>query len=327
VRFILDDQALTRQLKDFRLVFQDILRSFSAQSRLEARNTEQDVGIELEGRGEYQRHSIHDVLAANFGRLQESLRSLEEFSKLAEPAAARRFERLRYRCYTFHKTIVLISPPLIPSLQSVHPNISDVRFYALIDVRADEEEFTAFVKAMIDGGVEAIQLRDKTADDRTLLARSRILKEQIALSGRPVLFVMNDRPDLARLAEADAVHVGQEELPVEAVRRIVGSKMLIGVSTHCIEQARQAVGDGADYIGAGPVFESATKDFTEFPGPDYLRQVVEEIRIPAFAVGGITIENIDEVLATGIRRAAVGSALLRVPDSQAVAKFAERMIR
>ena len=130
---------------------------------------------------------------------------------------------------------------------------------------------------------------------------------------------MNDRPDLAVLAGADGVHVGQEELAVDVVRQKVGS-LLIGVSTHSIEQARQAVLDGADYIGAGPVFESETKKFSELAGLAYVRKVAAEISIPAFAIGGIIEERLDVVLQTGIRRVAISSALLKAKNPKATAE-------
>ncbi|MCL2004899.1 MAG: thiamine phosphate synthase [Planctomycetaceae bacterium] len=188
--------------------------------------------------------------------------------------------------------------------------LTTARLYALVDAQLDEARFKRFIADIIAYGINIIQLRDKQANDRTLLARSQILKDCITASGQPVLFIMNDRPDLAVLAEADGVHVGQEELPVELVRRIVGP-MLVGVSTHSIEQARQAVQDGADYIGAGPVFASSTKQFLQFPGLDYLREVAAEIAIPAFAIGGITEERLPEVFRTGINRIAMSSALCK----------------
>src|SRR5205823_3080461 len=97
---------------------------------------------------------------------------------------------------------------------------------------------------------------------------------------------------------------GQEELSLKDARQIVGPDMLIGVSTHSIEQARQAVLQGADYLGLGPTFPSGTKRFDEFPGLHFLRQIAAEIVLPAFAIGGITLENLPQVLATGIRRVA-----------------------
>ena len=201
----------------------------------------------------------------------------------------------------------------------ISPQLTAARIYALVDVRSDESAFEQFVTDIIAGGVDIIQLRDKQADDRTLLSRSRILKNCIAASERDVLFIMNDRPDLAVLAGAGGVHVGQEELPVSMVRQIVGS-LLIGVSTHSIKQARQAVLDGADYIGAGPVFESETKAFSELAGLTYLREVAAEITLPVFAIGGITEEQLHEVLQTGICRVAISSALLNAENPKETAK-------
>jgi thiamine-phosphate pyrophosphorylase len=120
---------------------------------------------------------------------------------------------------------------------------------------------------------------------------------------------MNDRPDLALLSDADGVHVGQEELSVHEARRIVGPQRLVGVSTHNIEQARQAVIDGADYIGVGPVFASKTKDFSSLAGLEFVRQVAGEIKLPWFAIGGIDEDNIERLIAAGATHVAVSSAI------------------
>ena len=326
VRFILDDADLTQRLKTYRHQFQHVLQQFPMDIRLAARNTEHDVGTDISAEGEYQRPTVGDILSANFSRLQESLRSLEEFSKMVDPHIARQFENLRYKGYTLQKDVLLTEPQSLDCESPVQSKncgsvniLRNARLYALVDTRSDESAFKQFVTDIIEGGVDIIQLRDKQADDRTLLARSRILKDCIAASEREVLFMMNDRPDLALLAGADGVHVGQEELPVALVRQIVGM-LLIGVSTHLIEQARQAVCDGADYIGAGPVYESSTKVFTQFPGLSYLREVEAEIEIPAFAIGGITEERLEEVLQTGINRIAMSSALLNTVNGVASIK-------
>ncbi|MCA9162756.1 MAG: thiamine phosphate synthase, partial [Planctomycetales bacterium] len=134
-------------------------------------------------------------------------------------------------------------------------------------------------------------------------------------------------PDLAVLSRADGVHVGQDELSVKDARAIVGTRMLIGVSTHSIEQARAAVIAGASYIGCGPTFPSTTKAFGAFPGLDYLCQVAAEIRLPAFAIGGITDENLSAVLATGIRRVALRGQLLNSTDlRQNVSRLREMLV-
>ena len=110
------------------------------------------------------------------------------------------------------------------------------------------------------------------------------------------------------------MHLGQDEFPVCAARRLLGIDRLIGVSTHNIQQARQAVLDGADYIGCGPTFPSATKSFAEFPGTSFLQQVASEIRLPAFAIGGIDAQNVGAVRKTGVHRVAVSGAVLGADD-------------
>jgi thiamine-phosphate pyrophosphorylase len=203
--------------------------------------------------------------------------------------------------------------------------LKNARLYVLIDGGPDEAGYATKVESLVAASVDLLQLRDKQLDDRTLLVRARKLRQ--LTSGSQTLVIMNDRPDLAALAHADGVHVGQEELPVAEVRKIVGPDMLIGVSTHNIEQARQAVCGGADYLGCGPTFPSSTKNFEHFPGLEFLREVAKEISLPAFAIGGITLENVDEVLATGVRRVAIGGAVNAALDPAAsVEEFQRRLV-
>ena len=182
------------------------------------------------------------------------------------------------------------------------------------------------IRGALQGGVGIVQLREKRMEDRKLVDQGRRVREWTREAG--ALFIMNDRPDLAVLTDADGVHVGQEELSVKDARRIVGPDKLVGVSTHTIEQARQAVLDGADYIGVGPVFATSTKQFTEFAGLDFVRQVAAEIQLPAYAIGGINLENIDQVIAAGASCVAISSALCGAAHPQEVAQeFRNRLPR
>jgi thiamine-phosphate pyrophosphorylase len=131
------------------------------------------------------------------------------------------------------------------------------------------------------------------------------------------LLIINDRPDIAVIVDADGVHLGQEDMTVKDARQIVGPRKLIGVSTHSIDQARAAVLDGASYIGVGPTFPSPTKAFDAHPGVQLLRHVAAEIRLPAFAIGGVSGDNVSEVAAAGFRRIAVSSALTEAADPSA----------
>ena len=176
----------------------------------------------------------------------------------------------------------------------------------------------------IAGGVHAIQLRDKSSSDRERLAHARQLRHWTREAG--ILFIMNDRPDLARLSEADGVHVGQDELTVREVRRIVGPRRLVGVSTHSIVQAQQAVVDGADYVGFGPLFPSETKSFTDHLGLDVVTRVTKEIALPAFMIGGIDLRQLPSVLKAGGKRVAVSQAISRAEEPCAAAEEFVRLL-
>jgi len=308
VRFILDDPELTGTCKAFRHELSTLLAEIPRRQRMDARDTTGDVGTEIQGSREYCREKIEDVLASNFSRLQESLRSLEEYGKMVSVPLSQGLERLRYQAYTLHKKVfqttqVESEQPVVAQIDS-RTLLQDALLYVLIDCRETGAAFTELVQSLINAGADVIQLRDKQADDRTLLERGKILREATADSR--TLFIMNDRSDLAKLVQADGVHVGQEELSVEQVRQVVGPDMLIGVSTHSLEQIQQAVTDKADYIGVGPIFPSATKAFDEYPGLDLLKQAVEEsLPIPSFAIGGVNGDNLHEILATGANRIAV----------------------
>ena len=323
VRFVLDDGHLTGRCKQLRHDLAAALGRISPEHRLAARETQADVGTTLATPSEGRREGTAGVLTANFTRVQEALRSLEEFGKLldanelweasptateasptateASPTAtlAAELKQLRYRAYTLHRAVEITRTSLL--------RLDQARLCVLIDGRSTAGEFERLVVALVETGVQVIQLRDKQLDDRRLLERARLLRGLTSRSN--TLFIMNDRPDLAVLSRADGVHVGQGELMVKDARTIVGPDALIGVSTHTIEQARQAVLDGANYLGVGPVFPSGTKHFDEFPGVEVLRAVANEIRLPAFAIGGITRENLPEVLAAGFTRVAVSGAV------------------
>ncbi|MEE8453055.1 MAG: thiamine phosphate synthase [Thermoguttaceae bacterium] len=303
VRFVLDDRHLTGLCKRLRHDLAAVLRRTATEHRLAARETQADVGTAVTTPSEQTRGDLGDVLTANLVRLQESLRSLEEYGKLIDAEMAARLEQLRYRSYTLQRAVEITRSSL--------GRLEDTCLYVLIDGRSSLDEFRHLAESLVgspaEAGVHVLQLRDKRLDDRQLLERGRMLRELTHRSR--TLFIMNDRADLAALAHADGVHVGQEELSVKDARSIVGPEALIGVSTHSIEQARQAVLDGANYIGIGPTFPSGTKRFEQFPGLELLKSVAAEIRLPAFAIGGITQENLPDVLATGIHRVAVGGAV------------------
>ncbi len=316
VRFGLDDVHLTGRLKRLRHELTAVLSRSPDWPRIESRETRSDVGTRLSTPSEATRRELDDVVLANFKRLQESLRSLEEFGKLFDPQVAAQFESLRYQTYTLERAVLLTRHSL--------DRLAAARLYVLLDGRSSPEAFEKLVAALLSAGAHVLQLRDKTLHDRDLLDRARRLR---ALTrGGPAQCVINDRADLAALVEADGVHVGQDELRVKDVRGVVGPGALIGVSTHNMEQAREAVLDGADYLGAGPTFPSGTKTFASFPGLAFVRQISAEIRLPTFAIGGVTLENLPQILAAGATRVAVSGAIINAHDPAAAASaFLEKL--
>ncbi len=317
VRMVLDHRELTGELKYLRHELTQALEPFAHGDLLAARNTPGDVGTTVTTRTEFVRADLSAVVAANWKRVQEALRSLEEYAKVIEPAAAATFERLRYRTYSLEQSL--------DGAQFISRRLSAVRLCVLVDgCRGNLSAFLELVDKLVAAGVGMIQLRDKELSDKELLARAIALCARIAETG--VLAIINDRVDIAAAAAADGVHLGQDDLSITAARQLLGPRALIGRSTHSLEQARQAVREGADYIGVGPTFPSTTKQFDAFTGVELLREVAGAIHLPVFAIGGINLANLDEVLQAGFSRVAVSGAVVAASDPrQAAAEFVARL--
>jgi thiamine-phosphate pyrophosphorylase len=304
VRFALNDRHLTEVLKTWRHELTATLSAISSESLLASRDTQADVGTSIQTRREGVRVSPRDVALTNMKRVQEALRTLEEFGKILAPELGKRLEALRYELYTIERGVFMT--------HAARDRLQNRQLYLLASSEICPNGSGPAIHAALAAGAGIIQVREKKMGDRELTTYGRLVREWTARAG--ALFIMNDRPDLALLTDADGVHIGQEELTVREARRILGPNRLVGVSTHSIEQARQAVLDGADYIGVGPVFATKTKSFSHLAGLDFVRQVATEITLPAFAIGGIDLDNLSDVLEAGARRIAVSGAICRAED-------------
>lgn len=310
-RFVRDDRFLTEQAKEMRHALAVAAAKLPPRLLAAARETLTDVGTSLSAPGEYERRTPHDVAIVNGKRLQETLRSLEEFGKLFAPDLGRDLESLRYRAYTLEKA-------LTGGARNAE-RLAEARLYLLLTGAQCTASLDWTIDRAAAGGVDVVQLREKELPDRELLARARDVRRWTCQAG--VLFVMNDRPDIARLAEADGVHLGQDDLSIKDARRIVGPDALIGRSTHNIEQVRQAILEGADYLGIGPVFPSRTKEFSEFPGLAFVAQATAETSLPTFALGGVSPANVAGVVQAGARRVAVGAAIATADDPEQASRL------
>ena len=315
-RFVLDDQFLTGVAKGLRHDLAEASQWLPNSLLLAARETIRDVGTGLTAGAEYQRPTAAAVAEVNLKRLQESLRSLEEYGKVIAPDLGREVEALRYRAYTLERAVVRGA--------ASRARLATARLYLLLSGSAASASLEWVIEQAAAGGVDVIQLREKQLSDRELIDRARNVRRWIRKAG--VLFIVNDRPDIARLAEADGVHLGQDDLSVKDARRVLGPDGLIGVSTHTIEQVRQAVLDGADYIGVGPTFPSKTKAFDQLAGLNFVRAATAETTLPAFALGGIGPNNATNVVAAGASRIAVSAAILEADEPEQAAQLLRSML-
>ena len=197
----------------------------------------------------------------------------------------------------------------------------DLSLYLVTDKSDDVEKFLKTIEEGIKGGVSVVQIREKTAD--TLDFYNLALKVKKITDQYNVPLIINDRVDVALAIDADGVHVGQSDMPCDVTRKLVGHDKIVGVSAATIDEAKKAENDGADYIGTGAIFPTATKDDAPKITKKDLKEVVDSINIPVVAIGGINLENASELKDTGIKGLSVVSAIMSSEDPK---KSAEKLL-
>ncbi len=305
-RFALNSGSLTARTRQLRHELCTLVSRLDATKLLAARDTAADVGVGQQVPGQMARADVYDSFTAACKRLPEALRVMAEVLKPTEPSAAQGIEQLRYSFYTLEKDIVL--------LHSTANKFSKVKLYVIItnDMPA---EVLNLASRCIEGGADCIQLRAKLMPTDQLFAAAREVVELCRQAD--VLSVVNDRVDIAVAADADGTHLGRDDLPVAQARRIALSPLIIGKSTHSMAQLERAVGDIPTYVSLGPVFSTGTKPDAEPVGLQFVRQgtaYLEDKGIGHVAVGGITAENVGQVIQAGAKAVAVCSAATQVPD-------------
>ncbi len=316
-RFALGDSAATENLKSIRHSLGELDQHLPIDkgTRVAARNVESDVGTAISTPQEMARSGILEISIAAAARLQESLRSIEEQCKtLADGGpSAKRAEALRYRAYVAEQQLLLML------------GTRRARQWRLCIIVSEDVcthlPWEKVVERAIAGGADCIQLREKRLTERDMLRRAKRLVE-ICRTHRATS-IINDRPDLAVLAGADGVHIGQTDLHVRDVRKLVGFNLLIGISTSNIEIAREAAEAGADYMGVGPMFPSSTKPKDDLSGPEYLREYLADpitSRVPHLAISGINLASIPLLIAAGAKGIAVSSAVCKQESPEIAAR-------
>ena len=308
-RFTLNHAALSERLKNLRHDFRTATEQLQRRA-LPARDTPGDVGTVITTQTERTRESSAAVITAAAKRLGEALRTIEEYTKTLDGAIAEQLQALRYRAYDLEHDILL-------TLSPGRERMAGVTLCVLVTESLCRLPWLETARLALEGGADCLQLREKHLEGTELLSRA----EQLAALCRKhnAISIINDRPDIALLGGADGVHVGQGDLPARRVRQLVGPDLIVGVSTHAIEQAQQAILDGADYIGAGPVFTSTTKPKPDLLGIAYAAAASQGLSVPALAISGITAANASQLAAAGVHRAAVSSAVLCADDPASAA--------
>jgi thiamine-phosphate pyrophosphorylase len=313
-RLILNDANLTQQLKTMR---HEILRgdwSFN-QQLVQSRDSEGDVGIDVEVLGEEKQRELPIVVVANSRRVQESLRILEEMAKMpgATPQLDKeKFKQARFALYT-------IEQKLLSKLSRRDKTEHLTGLYAIIDSQAlGGRRHVEVAKELIQGGAKTIQLRDKLLSRGELLLIAQELKE--LCSKHDVLFIVNDYLGVALAVGADGLHLGQKDFPISVARRLLPIDKIIGCSVNTVEQAKVAESEGADYIAAGSIYPTSSKEGAKVVGLKRLRQIKQAVSLPLVAIGGINKDNLAKVLAAGADSVAVISAILKAEDVEEAAR-------
>lgn len=197
-------------------------------------------------------------------------------------------------------------------------NFDSVRLYALLTEAHCRGPWLETAERLLSGGVDVIQLREKGLSDAEMLRRARTLRALTREYGKQL--VINDRPDVAMLADADGVHLGQDDLPIEEVRNILPKGIIIGLSTHTVDQAAAAQMRGADYIGVGPAFATETKGYEAGGGGGLVRRLCAATNLPTVAIGGIDQSRIATIISAGARAIAACGALCGAADPEQAAR-------
>ncbi|MCX5654700.1 MAG: thiamine phosphate synthase [Planctomycetota bacterium] len=306
-RFAMERPDLAEALKRLRHDLRAAMERLDAQALLLARDTAGDVGTAISTAAERTRAGTADVARAAFKRLTEALRAIEEYGKALDAEMAAAVERIRYRAYDLEKRFEEASRPKV--------RLAAGGVCVLLTESLCRRPWLEVLRAVLAGGAAAVQVREKGMPDGQLLARARETSRAAHEAG--AIAIVNDRPDIAVLAAADGVHVGQGDMAPNEARRIVGPDRIVGVSTHSLAQALAAAEAGADYIGCGPMFQSTTKPQEVIPGPALATEVVRQVGLPVMAIGGITAANAPQVLAAGVRWLAVSGVVCSAANPEA----------
>ena len=292
IRFLIEDELLMRKLKELRHKFTDtIVSCFPSSIRGKSRKAGQDIGKKEKSK----RADFKKIIEQNLSRIGEGLRSLEEYSKIENPHISKKLHNLRFEFYEIEKdVIILINKKKIP-----------LPFLQVILNLKEGDNIFPFAEKVIEGNPDIIQLRYKGEKDIYFLKVALKLRKLIPPE---ILFLINDRIDICQICDADGVHIGEYDIPLEYVRKVIPEK-IIGVSCSNLTSIQKIAKKHPDYISIGAIFPSPTKPEKKVVGLNILTLAAKKINIPLGGIGGITRENVVDVIKAGADGVSIVSAI------------------
>lgn len=322
-RFVFDDKTLQKRTKALRHQLASLFAAPSSLGRRLAaakqaavaldremlidlgRDASGDVGRASSAQREAKRTRLADLIQANFARIEESIRVLEEYTKSVPGGLSPKLKSLRFDIYSLEKDYIRMT-----NRSATAQSLKGLGLYPILDRDAlGAADPMAVARQLLIPGVKMVQYRDKSSSAAEVCRVCDQLRGMT--SRRGVTLIVNDRADIAHAAGADGVHLGQDDMPVAAAREILGSQRIIGKSTHSLVQARRAIKEDIDYVAVGPIFSTPTKPGARPVGPDLIVKVRAMTDKLIIAIGGISEKNLPEVLDAGADGAAVISAILK----------------
>ncbi len=299
-RFGLGKEDLVIRIKNFR----QILGKNHLEIYKKSRNHIEDQCKGLSHVEQDNRKNPNEIISSNSARVQEALRVIEEFSRVNNNKLSKIASNIRYEIYTLEIELLNFNTRKKAELTIIENNL-----YFITDHR---EDLLEIIEKILLGGVKIIQYRFKEGNDKDHFKEA--LKIKCLCKKYNSLFIVNDRVDIALASNADGVHIGQDDVDIKTARKLLGSSKVIGVTANNSNDITNAIKNGCDYIGVGPVFQTLTKKNNEPLGIEKINALTKDVNIPWFAIGGINKENISSLRDQGINKVAVVSGLLNSED-------------
>ena len=299
-RFGLGKEKYVERIKNFR----QILGKNHLEVYKLSRNHNEDKCKGLSHEEQINRKTSEQIISSNSGRVQEALRVIEEFSRLHNHELSKIASKIRYEIYTLEIDLL--------SLSKYKKSIEILKENDLYVITDQKDNLLEIIEEILIAGVRIIQHRFKTGTDKDHLKEAIQIKKLCIRYNS--LFIVNDRLDIALASNADGIHLGQDDFDLKTARKLLGYSKIIGISANNEIDISNALKQGCDYLGIGPVFETATKKDKKPIGVEKIKTLTKDLNIPWFAIGGIKLNNISYLKKNGFKKVALVSQLINSKD-------------